>query len=75
MSEGLRFVPRISHESQERREMLISEQDRAQMTRTPGDRFAVTDLITGDTVTVEMAECSIPRCFCDAVIVSKSDMH
>jgi hypothetical protein len=70
MNEGHRFTPRRSDGS--RPDLRISDADHAKMLRGQEWQATVTDIQTGTTYYVAGAECGLPGCFCDAVVL---DVH
>ncbi len=62
-------TPRLPF-SQERECFYISESDSLKMPRGEEWRATVTCLDTGKKYTLMSAECSLPGCFCDAIIAS-----
>lgn len=72
-AEGYR-VPRISHDSETRLEIKLSPEDQKKTGRRgvlafeEQEEIIVTDLTTGKKYRWEVAPCSCPTCFCDAVI-------
>ena len=66
----MRFTPR-QPDSDERLEMQLSDEDNAKVHRGRAWEADVTDQLTGKAYTVAGADCGIPGCMCDAVIVSE----
>jgi hypothetical protein len=64
------FTPRLSDGS--RAELSLSEDDYAKIKRGRDWTAVVTDQRTGATYAVAGAECGLPDCFCDAVVVDVS---
>jgi hypothetical protein len=67
------FTPRLSSTDQERLEMDITPEDMKKTGnrpfRPPQWEAEITDQNTGKRYLVRAAACSLPRCFCDAVII------
>ena len=61
------FTPRISEQSQERKYMILSDVDYTKIRRGSWSA-TVTDVNTGISYKVRGAPCSLPNCYCDAVI-------
>jgi hypothetical protein len=61
------FTPRKSRASGERYSMKLSPEDSAKTSRGEAWSAVVTDTQTGQQYNVRGIECSLPRCFCDAV--------
>ena len=66
---GRLFTPRLSSEDDERLPMRLCDEDHAKVRRGERWQATVTDLNTGIRYKVQAAACSLPHCFCDAVIV------
>jgi hypothetical protein len=65
------FTPRLSSEDDERLQMRLSDEDGAKIRRGERWQATVTDLNTGIRYKVRGAACSLPHCFCDAVIMER----
>jgi hypothetical protein len=68
---GHLFTPRVSHASEERRHLRISDADLRKVLSVPRGsnwRGVVEDLETGDKIAVRGAPCGL-GCECDAIIV------
>ena len=64
-------TPKTSANSDERIKLLISNEDALKMTRGQPWKATVTDLITGIEYPLQGCACSLPHCYCDAVVVNK----
>jgi hypothetical protein len=64
-------TPKTSANSDERIKLLISNADALKMTRGKPWKATVTDLITGIEYPLKGCACSMPDCYCDAVVVNK----
>jgi hypothetical protein len=64
-------TPKTSANSDERIKLLISNADALKMTRGKPWKATVTDLVTGIEYPLQGCACSMPHCFCDAVVVNK----
>ena len=64
------FTPRLHDETDERIQMDLNQEDQAKIRRGTW-KAEVTDQITGKRYLVAGAACSLPRCFCDAVILAE----
>lgn len=62
-----RFVPRLSDGT--RAEITLSDGDYRKVERGRAWEATVTDVRTGTRYRVAGAECAIPDCFCDAVVL------
>jgi hypothetical protein len=69
------FTPRVGDD---RAIMCIDDIDLAKIKawhRQPGSEAVVTDRTTGKRYLVRSAECQIPGCHCDAVVVSEANLQ
>ena len=64
-------TPKTSANSDERIKLLISDADALKMTRGKPWKATVTDLITGIEYPLKGCACSMPDCYCDAVVINK----
>jgi hypothetical protein len=64
-------TPKISDNSDERIKLLISNEDALKIKRGKPWKATVTDLITGIEYPLKGCACSMPHCYCDAVVVNK----
>ena len=60
------FTPRVKNEAA-RLSFFISDADMAKITRGPGLKGVVTDLVTGAKYSVKGASCGSKHCYCDAI--------
>lgn len=65
------FTPRKAHDSNERYSLQISKGEAHQIVRGRTWYGKFTDVPTGDTYMARGCECSLPGCFCDAVVISR----
>jgi len=64
-------TPKISANSDERIKLLISDADALKIKRGMKWKATVTDLITGIEYPLKGCACSMPDCYCDAVVINK----
>ena len=64
-------TPKTSDNSDERIKLLISDADALKIKRGMKWKATVTDLITGIEYPLKGCACSMPDCYCDAVVINK----